>query len=211
MGAEILRFENFELDRGAYRAAAAAGRVVRLERIPLELLFLLAGAARVNSCYARRKSSNGSGAKASSSTSTPASTPRCARLRRALHDDAERAALRGDRPRQGLPIRCAGARGGRRADESPAGTGFIRGTQARAGRVARRSGCYGGRAWAPVPAFGPTRRRQDPADGRACGVGSGAGRGYDGAGRTLQRSGRCRPVSAVRRDPGKLRRSVRKP
>ncbi|MGH9640978.1 MAG: winged helix-turn-helix domain-containing protein, partial [Terriglobales bacterium] len=39
---EIIRFEDFELDRGAFELRRA-GRVVRLERIPLELLFLLAG------------------------------------------------------------------------------------------------------------------------------------------------------------------------
>jgi TolB-like protein/DNA-binding winged helix-turn-helix (wHTH) protein/Flp pilus assembly protein TadD len=37
----IIRFEDFELDRGAFELRRA-GRVVRLERIPLELLFLLA-------------------------------------------------------------------------------------------------------------------------------------------------------------------------
>ena len=36
----ILRFEDFELDRGAF-ALRRSGRFVRLERIPLELLFLL--------------------------------------------------------------------------------------------------------------------------------------------------------------------------
>ena len=38
---EIIRFEEFELDRGAFELRRK-GRVVRLERIPLELLFLLA-------------------------------------------------------------------------------------------------------------------------------------------------------------------------
>ncbi len=41
MDTEIIRFENFELDRGAFELRQR-GRVVRLERIPLELLFLLA-------------------------------------------------------------------------------------------------------------------------------------------------------------------------
>ena len=40
MGGEIYRFEDFELDRGAYQLRHA-GRVVHLERIPLDLLFLL--------------------------------------------------------------------------------------------------------------------------------------------------------------------------
>jgi TolB-like protein/DNA-binding winged helix-turn-helix (wHTH) protein len=40
MASEILRFEDFELDRGAYELRRA-GRVVRLERIPLDLLFML--------------------------------------------------------------------------------------------------------------------------------------------------------------------------
>jgi DNA-binding winged helix-turn-helix (wHTH) protein len=40
MGAEILRFEDFELDRGAYQLRRT-GQVVHLERIPLDLLFLL--------------------------------------------------------------------------------------------------------------------------------------------------------------------------
>jgi DNA-binding winged helix-turn-helix (wHTH) protein len=38
---EIIRFEDHELDRGAFELRRA-GRIVRLERIPLELLFLLA-------------------------------------------------------------------------------------------------------------------------------------------------------------------------
>ena len=41
MSSEVLRFEDFELDRGAYQLRRA-GRVVHLERIPLDLLFLLA-------------------------------------------------------------------------------------------------------------------------------------------------------------------------
>jgi DNA-binding winged helix-turn-helix (wHTH) protein/tetratricopeptide (TPR) repeat protein len=40
MAAEIFRFEDFELDRAAYELRRA-GRNVRLERIPLDLLFLL--------------------------------------------------------------------------------------------------------------------------------------------------------------------------
>ena len=40
MGTEILRFDNFELDRGAYELRYA-GQVVHLERIPLDLLLLL--------------------------------------------------------------------------------------------------------------------------------------------------------------------------
>ena len=40
MPAEIYQFEDFELDSGAYQLRRAS-RVVRLERIPLELLFLL--------------------------------------------------------------------------------------------------------------------------------------------------------------------------
>jgi DNA-binding winged helix-turn-helix (wHTH) protein/tetratricopeptide (TPR) repeat protein len=40
MAAEIFRFEDFELDRSAYELRRA-GRSVRLERIPLDLLFLL--------------------------------------------------------------------------------------------------------------------------------------------------------------------------
>jgi DNA-binding winged helix-turn-helix (wHTH) protein len=40
MPAEIFRFEDFELDRIAFELRRA-GRVARLERIPLELLFLL--------------------------------------------------------------------------------------------------------------------------------------------------------------------------
>jgi TolB-like protein/DNA-binding winged helix-turn-helix (wHTH) protein len=40
MTAEIYQFEDFELDRGAYQLRRAGG-VVRLERIPLDLLFLL--------------------------------------------------------------------------------------------------------------------------------------------------------------------------
>jgi len=40
MAAEIYRFEDFELDRGAYELRRA-GRVVKLERIPLDMLFLL--------------------------------------------------------------------------------------------------------------------------------------------------------------------------
>jgi len=38
---EIIRFEDFDLDRGAFELRRG-GKVVRLERIPLELLFLLA-------------------------------------------------------------------------------------------------------------------------------------------------------------------------
>src|SRR5215469_8849111 len=37
----MLRFEDFELDRGAYELRRC-GQVVHLERIPLDLLFLLA-------------------------------------------------------------------------------------------------------------------------------------------------------------------------
>ena len=40
MSAQVYRFEDFELDRGAYQLRRA-GRVVRLERIPLDVLFLL--------------------------------------------------------------------------------------------------------------------------------------------------------------------------
>src|SRR5579863_9005330 len=40
MSDEVLEFEDFELDRSAY-ALRRAGRAVRLERIPLDLLFLL--------------------------------------------------------------------------------------------------------------------------------------------------------------------------
>ena len=40
MSEEVIRFEDFELDRGAFELRRA-GRAVRLERIPLELLFLL--------------------------------------------------------------------------------------------------------------------------------------------------------------------------
>ncbi len=41
MDTEIIRFEDFELDRGAFELRQS-GRTVRLERIPLELLFFLA-------------------------------------------------------------------------------------------------------------------------------------------------------------------------
>src|SRR5277367_3074651 len=41
MSAEIYQFEDFELDRRAYQLRRD-GRVVHLERIPLDLLFLLA-------------------------------------------------------------------------------------------------------------------------------------------------------------------------
>jgi len=41
MNTEIIRFEDFELDRGAFELRQR-GRVVRVERIPLELLFFLA-------------------------------------------------------------------------------------------------------------------------------------------------------------------------
>src|SRR5580692_178557 len=41
MSAEIYQFEDFELDREAYQLRRD-GRVVHLERIPLDLLFLLA-------------------------------------------------------------------------------------------------------------------------------------------------------------------------
>jgi len=41
MDIQIIRFEDFELDRGAF-VLRRRGRLVRLERIPLELLFLLA-------------------------------------------------------------------------------------------------------------------------------------------------------------------------
>jgi len=41
MADEVIRFEDFELDRGAFQLRRN-GRAVRLERIPLELLFLLA-------------------------------------------------------------------------------------------------------------------------------------------------------------------------
>lgn len=41
MSNEVIRFENFELDRGAFELRRS-GRAIRLERIPLELLFLLA-------------------------------------------------------------------------------------------------------------------------------------------------------------------------
>src|ERR1700731_267588 len=37
---EIFRFEDFELDRGTYELRCA-GRPVRLQRLPLELLYLL--------------------------------------------------------------------------------------------------------------------------------------------------------------------------
>src|ERR1700733_13172159 len=40
MTAELLRFADFELDRGAYEPRRK-GRVVRLQRIPLDLLVLL--------------------------------------------------------------------------------------------------------------------------------------------------------------------------
>jgi DNA-binding winged helix-turn-helix (wHTH) protein len=40
MSAEILHFEDFELDQGAYQLRRA-GQVVHLERLPLDLLFLL--------------------------------------------------------------------------------------------------------------------------------------------------------------------------
>jgi len=40
MSAEIRHFEGFELDPGAYRLSRG-GEIIRLERIPLELLFLL--------------------------------------------------------------------------------------------------------------------------------------------------------------------------
>ena len=36
----MLRFEDFELDRGAYQLRRS-GRVIHLERIPLDLLFFL--------------------------------------------------------------------------------------------------------------------------------------------------------------------------
>jgi len=39
--AEVLRFEDFELDRGTYQLRRG-GRIIHLERIPLDLLFLLA-------------------------------------------------------------------------------------------------------------------------------------------------------------------------
>src|SRR5271169_5183807 len=41
MANEVIRFEEYELDRGAFELRRG-GKVVRLERIPLELLFLLA-------------------------------------------------------------------------------------------------------------------------------------------------------------------------
>ena len=40
MTTEVIRFAEFELDRGVYQLRHQ-GRVVPLERIPLELLFLL--------------------------------------------------------------------------------------------------------------------------------------------------------------------------
>jgi hypothetical protein len=45
MSEEAIRFEDFELDRGAFELRRE-GRAVRLERIPLELLFFIGGASR---------------------------------------------------------------------------------------------------------------------------------------------------------------------
>ena len=76
MPAEVLGFEDFELDRSAYQLRHK-GRPVRLERIPLDLLFLLA--ERRGQLVTREEIIERIGARTSFSIPATPSTPRCGR------------------------------------------------------------------------------------------------------------------------------------
>ena len=132
---ELLRFEDFELDRNAYQLRRG-GRVVRLERIPLELLFLLAD--RRGQLVSREEILEriwGKGVFIDVDASINAAVRKA---RRALNDDAEAPRFLVTVPTKGYrfvaPVREAGAG----LSKVRRTQGSFRGTRARAGRVARR-------------------------------------------------------------------------
>jgi DNA-binding response OmpR family regulator len=77
MPSGIFQFADFELDRNVYELRHN-GHPLKLERIPLDLLFLLTD--RRDQLVTREESSSASGAKGSSSMRTTRSTRRCGRF-----------------------------------------------------------------------------------------------------------------------------------
>ncbi|MBV8773970.1 MAG: AAA family ATPase, partial [Deltaproteobacteria bacterium] len=85
MSAEIRRFDDFELDLGAYRLSCG-GDLIRLERIPLELLFLLAD--RCGQLVTREEILERIWGKGVFIDSEHAINTAVRKIRRALNDDA---------------------------------------------------------------------------------------------------------------------------
>ena len=206
MPAEVLGFEDFELDRSAYQLRHK-GRPVRLERIPLDLLFLLA--ERRGQLVTREEIIDRIWGRSVFLDTNNAINTAVRKIRRALRDDPAAPRFVVTVPAKGYRFVCsdAGAEthaaARRRPKHSPAGAERLRGTRARTGRVARRPGRGDFRAWGFVPDFRCARSRQDPAGGGADDPGGGAGRRYDGADRALYRSGRalsliCRSLKSWR-------------
>ncbi len=170
MGAEILWFQDFELDRGAYQLRHA-GQVVHLQRIPLDLLFLMV--EQRGQMVTRQEIVEriwGKGVFLDSDNSINAAVRK---LRRALNDNPASPASSGSTGK--------GYRFVAQVREANAGFAQIRpdaeftgGTRARDGRVARRIGRGGWRAWRLVHDFRRTRHRQDAAGGGAVGPGPSA-------------------------------------
>ncbi len=87
MAAELLRFLDFELDRGAYQLRHK-GRNVRLERIPLDLLFLMA--ERRGHLVTREEILQRIWGKDVFLDTDNAINTAVRKIRRALHDDSDR-------------------------------------------------------------------------------------------------------------------------
>ena len=109
MAAERFDFEDFEADRSTYELRRA-GSVVHLERIPLDLLFLLI--ERRGKLVTRQEIFERIWGKNVFLDVDNSINIAVRKLRNALHDDPDAPALSGYCARQGLPLHRADSRGG---------------------------------------------------------------------------------------------------
>ena len=167
MPANICRFEEYELDRTAYQLRRK-GRPVRLERIPLDVLFILA--ERRGQLVTREEILERVWGKGVFVDSDNAINTAVRKIRHALHDDPDSPRFVATVPARGYRF-VAEIRGPKIAERK-----FELGRPGvMVGRERELASMLGGledaasAARAPVPDFRRTRGRQDAAGGRGRG------------------------------------------
>jgi DNA-binding winged helix-turn-helix (wHTH) protein len=138
MPADICRFAQYELDRKAYQLRRK-GRPVPMERIPLEVLFMLAD--RRGQLVTREEILERVWGKGVFLDTDNAINTAVRKIRHALHDDSDSPRFVATVPAKGYRFVNAGARGKhgpRGAVPGPAAAELIGGTRARDGQTLRR-------------------------------------------------------------------------
>ena len=173
MPADICRFAQYELDRNAYQLRRK-GRPVPLERIPLELLFLLAD--RRGQLVTREEILERVWGKGVFLDTDNAINSAVRKIRHALHDDSDSPRFVATVPAKGYrfvaPVREANTARSEPSRVRLPQNSLVGREREMAKLCAGLDDAAAGRG-RPVPDFRRTRRRQDTAGGRARGRGSG--------------------------------------